>query len=342
MCDGDTSLVINDKLLVSIAKRNMQNIVPLAYELKKAQPQLLSNEAMYDGMVAAYKGGSIGPLSNDITKVWNSGQIGQEQLNVVKWLTYIVNQNIDYSKTLWKVDPPEEVKELIRSYTKSKTPDFFIYAKDKSKNQVEQPNNSVMNRIGAKIPNSKIHFSTRVGKFDYRLLMNPETEFELYPESNIIKSYDFWNARLNKFIVDKSMKNQDLYKYRCLREKVIEETGKNINFIVNTLVFYLYTVRKTSAKKGLWDGFGDILLENLKSNVAKLGNICPVCGKRFDPVNSLHTVCSDECRVKYNKLYMGKYRADVRFCKRDETPQTVAAQGIEQKYSKKNETNRGE
>lgn len=94
-CDGDKLLVIKDCLLTSIAKRNMTNIVPLAYELKKAKPEELNLESMYKGMIYAYTGGNIGPISNNITKVWNSENIGQEQINVVKWLCFINNQVID-------------------------------------------------------------------------------------------------------------------------------------------------------------------------------------------------------------------------------------------------------
>jgi hypothetical protein len=45
-------------------------------------------------MIYAYTGGNIGPISNNITKVWNSENISQEQLNVVKWLCMKNNQVI--------------------------------------------------------------------------------------------------------------------------------------------------------------------------------------------------------------------------------------------------------
>lgn len=95
--DGDKALVVKDKLLTKIAKRNMVDIVPLAYNLKKAQAEQLSSDSMYQGMVHAYTGGNIGPISNNITKVWNSGDIGEEQLNVVKWLCFQNNAVIKYS-----------------------------------------------------------------------------------------------------------------------------------------------------------------------------------------------------------------------------------------------------
>ena len=94
--DGDKLLVIKDRLLTKVAKRNMEGIVPLAYNLQKAKGGLLSWESMYEGMIHAYTGGNIGPISNNITKVWNSDNIGREQLNVVSWLTFYNNAVIDY------------------------------------------------------------------------------------------------------------------------------------------------------------------------------------------------------------------------------------------------------
>ena len=296
--DGDKALVVKDRLLTKIAKRNMEGIVPLAYNLKKANAEQLSTESMYQGMVHAYTGGNIGPISNNITKVWNSGEIGEEQLNVVRWLTYTNNQVIDYAKTLWLADPPKKVKDTIKSYTKAKVPDFFIYAKNKEVHQVEAPNDSTMNRIAASIPDSKIRFSKSISKFDYRMLMNLDYGFSISSDSKIIKSYDYWNARVNEFEEDKAVKNQDMFKYKNLRKKVLEESGEDIDYIVNTLVAYLYTVRKTSAKKGLWDSFGDIILENLKRNLEGKGSICQLCGKRFVQKRATQNYCSTECYDK--------------------------------------------
>ena len=295
--DGDKILVIKDRLLTKVAKRNMEGIVPLAYNLQKAKGGLLSWESMYEGMVHAYTGGNIGPISNNITKVWNTDNIGREQLNVVSWLTFYNNAVIDYAKTLWLPEPPKQVAKVIQSYTKAKVPDFFQYAKDKLPHQVEAPNQSTMNRIAAKIPDPKIKFSKSISKFDYRMLMNLDCDFSISPENIVIQSYDYWNARINEFEDDKAIKNQEMYKYKNLRNKVLEESGKDVDYVVNTLVSYLYTVRKTSAKKGLWDSFGDIIIKNLKRNLKGKGQICQICGKRFEP-DKFHPkalCCSESC-----------------------------------------------
>lgn len=95
--DGDISLVVKDKTLTTVAKRNMQDIVPLSYELKKARGGIIDADRLYDGVSTAYTGGSIGPISNAISKVKNScdGKMGDEQIKVIAWLTMQNNQVID-------------------------------------------------------------------------------------------------------------------------------------------------------------------------------------------------------------------------------------------------------
>lgn len=296
--DGDKALVVKDRLLTKIAKRNMQGIVPLAYNLKKAKAEQLSTESMYQGMAHAYTGGNIGPISNNITKVWNSGEIGEEQLNVVKWLCFQNNAVIDYAKTLWLPEPPKEIADTIKSYTKAKVPDFFIYAKDKESHQVELPNNSTMNRIAASIPTSKIKFSKTISKFDYRMLMNLDCDFSVSSENPVVKAYDYWNARQNLFNEEESnQKDQDLFKYKQIRNKIIKDSQKDLEYIVNTLVAVLYTSRQNSPKKTLWACFGDVILKNLKQNLNGKGKVCKICGKRFIPHkrNPGSICCSDNC-----------------------------------------------
>ena len=70
-CDGDKSLVVADPLFVSIAERNMNGIVPLYYNMRKAQPTELNPKNIYAGLNAAFVGGTIAVYSNDISKIWH-------------------------------------------------------------------------------------------------------------------------------------------------------------------------------------------------------------------------------------------------------------------------------
>lgn len=100
--DGDKSLVVADSDFIKIAERNMKNIVPLYYNMKKAKPTELNNETIYNGLNAAFTGGNIGLYSNDISKIWNSNvfidgtdEEKQEAINAVKLLCMENNFVID-------------------------------------------------------------------------------------------------------------------------------------------------------------------------------------------------------------------------------------------------------
>ena len=296
--DGDKTLVIKDKTLTKIAKRNMQDIVPLYYEMKKAKGGELNNQALYDGMTKAYTTGNIGPISNNITKIWNNGHVGQQEINTVRWLCMENNFVIDAAKTLYTPTRPKEIDKIIKSYTKARVPHFFQFAKDKLPYQTEPINQSPMNRLCCSIPGGKIKYCKTIGKFDYRMLMNQAVAFDINVNSAIIEQYKYYNKRQNLLFKtdDESHCNQEeLFMYQYIRNKIIEETGEEIDYIVNTLVSYLYTVQKTGTKKMLWACFGDMIVANLRRNTADLGKICVVCGKRFAPTTNNQITCGEKC-----------------------------------------------
>ena len=301
MCDGDKSLVLKDKTITKIAKRNMSNIVPLAYDLKKSKGSKLDSDALYNGMIKAYTTGNIGPISNNITKIWNNNVITQQEIDVVKWLCFENNAVIDCAKTGWLPTRPQEIDKIIKSYTKAKVPYFFQFAKDKELEQVERSNESAMNRLSAYIPDKRISYCKTVGKFDYRMLMNLDCGFDIREDNQIIERYKYYNRNQNflfKTDDENHASQEDLYMFRFIRDKILEETGAELNYVVNTLVVYLYTVQKNSNKKMLWSSFGDVIVENLKKNVK--GKICPICGKRFEPNSNRQLTCSEECSEKLN------------------------------------------
>ena len=298
-CDGDKSLVIKDRTLTNCAKRNMKNIVPLEYDLQKAKGGLINSDSLYEGMKNAYTGGNIGPISNNITKVWNSENIIQEQLDVVKWLCMQNNQVIDYAKTLWRSNPPDNISKIIKSYTKSKVPHFFVYAKDKDSSQVMSANNSTMNRISKSFKQQRIKYSKKIWEFDWRVLLNQECDYTVVDKSPIIMKYKYCLSHQYEFPKENdNIKDDDTWQAKQIRSAIIDATeDKNIEYIVNTLVAYVYTVTKSSNKKLLWTCFGDVILKNIKNNTQGMGNICPICGNRFNPIRGKQDIyCSQECR----------------------------------------------
>ena len=308
--DGDKSLVIQDRTLTAVAKRNMKDIVPLAYNLRKAKGEQLNSDNLYNGMIHAYIGGNIGPISNNITKVWNSNnKITEEQLNVVKWLCMENNQVIDYAKTLWKGTRPKDIDKIIKSYTKSQVPQFFIYAKDKEPSNVEKINQSTMNRISSMMPTNKIKYSKTIGKFDYQMLMNQDSDFTI-KRNPILDTYDYWQKHWKSIVNldDVHIDQDDLWAFKKIREELLSLGDKD--YVVNSLIVYSYTVKKTSTKKLLWSCFGKEIVNNLKNNTQSLGKICKICGKRFVPFHSgdIDLYCSFDCYSVGKKQYDREYR----------------------------------
>lgn len=293
--DGDKALVVKDRVLTNCAKRNMSGIVPLAYDLKKAKGGIITPESLYEGMIKAYTGGRIGPVSNNITKIWNSDEITQEALDVVKWLCFENNAVIDFAKTRWSPTRPTNVDNIIRKYTKHNVPHFFIYAKDKELWQVEPTNNSTMNRISKAIPPSRVKYSKSIGKFDWRVLTDGG-EYTVCENAPVIKAYNYCLRHQYQFNDENdNVKGADTYAAKMMREKILAESGAELAYVVNSLVAYLYTVKQSSNKKLLWDCFGWDIVGNIHSNVAEIGRICPICGKRFKPAVHNQICCSVEC-----------------------------------------------
>lgn len=127
-CDGDKSLVCADSLLVTIAERNMEGIVPLYYEMAKAGAVTITPEEIFKGLRAAWTGGNIGVISNDITKIWNGEDV---DIEAIKILCMENNFCIDYAKTLYKPTRPDEINARLARITSMKAPHFLSTLKRK-------------------------------------------------------------------------------------------------------------------------------------------------------------------------------------------------------------------
>lgn len=305
--DGDKALVCADPLLIEIAERNMKDIVPLYYEMKVSGKNSITNKDIYNGLKAAYTGGNIGVISNNITKIWNSDDIN---LDVIKWLCMENNFTIDYAKTLYKVKRPRDIGKKITRYTKNKVPHFFIYAKDKKSNEVDKINNSTVNRLSYVIPNPRFNFkSNGIGKFDCKMLMSdPSTAVQ----QDIIDLYDELDAK-SRFMLseNKSWSDDFALSYRETRNKILS-LNTDINFVVDVLIEYLYGHKKADYKVTLWECFGDIIVANLKKNIReKFGesNIqCEICGERIAVSGNRKKYCAACWKEKERELWRASKR----------------------------------
>lgn len=304
--DGDKALVVADSDFVRIAERNMKDIVPLYYNMKKAEPTELNSKNIYSGLNAAFIGGNIGTYSNNISKIWNddvfingTDEEKQEAIDCVKRLCCQNNFVIDYAKTLYKPEFPQEISKQISKFTNSKLPAFFEYAKDKDKSQVQKRNQSFVNKIYDKIPDRHINTSRlQLGKLDYKLMMSDKS---IICSKEVSALYDELNRKYRYMLNMKDESDDNLrYIIRKIRE-AFERLGYPAETLTDMLVEYLYG-RNKRYKQLLWSCFGQYILNNLEKHIkvkkTKLIQ-CVDCGEWIEvPIASKSERC-EAC----NKIY---------------------------------------
>lgn len=319
--DGDKALVVADPLFIEIAERNMKDIVPLYYYMRKAQPQLLTSEAIYNGLHAAFTGAPIGADSNQISKIWNSDvfisgteEERKEAMQCVKWLCMENNFHIDYAKTLYKPERPPKVGVLINKYTRCKLPAFFEFAKNKDQSQLMVRNGSFVNKIFNYIPDKPIRIKGLIpDNIDYRKLMShPETK----RTCEISSLYDTLSRRYCHMLRrrDGHVENY-AYAASVLREH-FAKTGCPEHAIADMLVEYIYGHKKRN-KQLLWLCYGQIIAENLAKNISlpeTRAISCRDCGDWFEIAKRDSKTCRCSlCQQEYRKAYQREYMRKRKF-----------------------------
>ena len=301
--DGDRSLCVADSTIIECAKRHMEGVVPLYYNMQKAPPHTLGNKEIHKGVEAAFKAPSIGAISNDICKIWNRKDFDDECMLAIKLLCLRNNFSIDFAKTLFMPDITKEADALIRKCSKGKLPHFFYYLKDKnkSKEQVEKNNGSVVNQLEKFIPNKRIRFpKNSLDKFDYRMLMrNPNIQLD----TDMLQTYHNLNCKYHFKLNNKDPGDSNLYYIIKTIKDELNRFGFSEIDITDMLVKYLFDVKNSVGKTSLWSCYGHIILENLKANLSDSFTTCCTCGKRFIPKSNFDVLC-DECKDKRSNVIM--------------------------------------
>lgn len=334
--DGDKALVVADKTIIEVAERNMNDIVPLYYNMKKAEPVQLNSTSIYNGLNAAFSGGNIGIYSNNISKIWNSDVFifGTESekkraIDIVKLLCMENNFVIDYAKTLYKPERPNHIHKEITSFTKDALPHFFKYAKDKDEYQVSDINLSFVNKLDSVIPNPRINCrKLNLGKIDYKMLMsNPDIEFEIKftdkgklikEDTNpIINKYcefnkEYYLALDSIICMDKMFANDTFMKSALKHKRISDEIkfelsqyGYSDNEIADILVKFLYGIKNSGNKTALWICYGDIIYQNLEKHIRKNFKEvqCVDCGEWFNTnIKDSETCRCKECVVEHKRI----------------------------------------
>ena len=287
-CDGDKSLVCEDPLLVGIAERNMIGIVPLYYEMAKAGAVVITPSEIFNGLRAAWTGGNIGVISNDITKIWNSED---PDLDLIKILCAENNFVIDYAKTLYKPVRPDDINARLTRITGAKAPHFFVYAKNKSDSMVQRSNMSAVNQLDALIPNKRMNFSAKnIGKFDYRYMLSSyDKKVAVYPD--VVDVYDAVEKKY-RFAINYY---DDEANFSYIRDVILEQMNTlhhSMVDICDMLVKHLFFKKQSKRKSVFWLCFGDMVLCNLRNNVPDNSIQCKKCGVRFIPTGYNQRVCT--------------------------------------------------
>lgn len=317
-CDGDRLLVVKDSKLIEIAKRNVEryNIVPLYYNMKKANAEILTNESLLNGLKNAYVGGNIGLDSNRISRCLNNMLPITRNMNkqeyeyamsenrkimrCVKLLCMHNNFEIDYAKCLFTIEFDEKTDQMIKQYTKQKLPYFFKFAKDKKNSQIEPQNNSTMNRLVNIIANPKLTFkATNLGKYDYTKLMNnPEIEID----ECVIEEFE-WLKRNKKRLMKEHRdgKYKEYYIDGLIRRRLCNHGYSAID-VTDMLIKYCND-KKMVNKNILWNSFGDIIIKNLQTNIPGNTKLCEVCGERFElkSENDFSSIYCDKCKIEVER-----------------------------------------
>lgn len=323
--DGDKLLLHNNKTIIKCAKQfqNKYGMIPNYYDMPKANPELLSNTTLFEGIVNAYHHGNIGTPSNEITKVWmtlNPSSTVEEIKNAIEVISLRcadVNFTIDYAKTLYKPEIPKNILQKYKVYSGKKVPHFFMYAKNKTTKQVEELGQCNIDRITNVVKSNRIVFKDLLGKYSYKMLMsNPDVDFKTDKANEILELYrELENTNLRKLShVDFSVLGIDEKKRALLqlefdtnkqRSMFIDIIGESKEYITDVLVKLL---QDDVNKDTLWRLFGEVIYRNLEKNL-KDTKICQCCKQRFEYIQKKGKppVYCDECSSK-RELEMAKNR----------------------------------
>ena len=196
---------------------------------------------------------------------------------MVALLCFYNNTVIDYAKTLYKPDLPDTVQKEIDDAIRYKVPHFFIYAKGKTKDKVEEKNDSTVNRLEAIVPNPRFKFKTREReKFNYKMLMRDST---VVASNEIIEAYDLiYKKHKHVFSSNAFADTDEFLKVESIKTLCVV-TG-DLTLSCDMLIQHLFSKSGSKRQNIFWLCFGDIVKENLESNLGKEIQ-CDKCGVRF-------------------------------------------------------------
>lgn len=276
--DGDHICNIHDNTFLDLLDRSQY---PLYYDMTKAEPASISHEAIMKCLTSSFfDNENIGYVSNSITKIFNSEN--EPDIKMVRVLCAFNNFVIDYFKTQKSMDL-KEYAEIYKRYKdkKAKCPWFFQYAKEKKKKSCEEYNEKGnCDRISKYIKN---HTAQGISKVDYSTSEQFNPEVLKNKEIKVKRQSDEYD-KLRVLMMHLKKERQDIYK-KVKDDLEAKESDKQIFYIycvakIREIIFdkmeaanYLVDIEyytdenKNDTKDILWNCFGDILYQNLCTNI---------------------------------------------------------------------------
>ena len=193
--DGDELLITHQKEIWDLA----EDKPPLFYEMAKAAPIQITDNAIFDTLKKAFDNCLVGFISNGQSRLWNVDCKDKLDDDLICIETAYNNYSIDYPKTGINLDLEkypaiwEKHLEYVGDFANDiepsvKKPYFFIGKEKKKisdvtecKKYYEPYNDSIMNRIFTQIDKGVVRafsYSEKDGEFDYHMLMNNEKNDE--------------------------------------------------------------------------------------------------------------------------------------------------------------------
>ena len=187
-------------------------------------------------------------------------------------------------------------------YTHHKLPAFFEFAKDKERSQIENRNDSFVNKLYGIIPNKPINTKgLKLDTIDYRKLMG---NVNVRWTKEVADLYNELNPQYRYALNMKDEYINNMRYIACELRRKFTDLGYSEKTITDMLVSYVYG-KQIRYKELLWFCFGWYIANNLKRNVVikETKEIqCIDCGEWVEVgLYSNATRCAN-CQREYRKL----------------------------------------
>jgi hypothetical protein len=129
-------------------------------------------------------------------------------------------------------------------------------------------------------------------------------DFDVEIDDLIVEEYTELDLKKHFILGDKEDDDREdkfSYLYQEIRRKLLQINSDSF-YVTDVLIKYLYFKKKSQFKTTLWSCFGDILVENLKRNVATKQKYCEVCGDLIKQVTNNQEYCKKCWSDKHREI----------------------------------------